>query len=104
MVYETGGVSSFLAGLLASSRSRLYSSSGRVTLPVDGTGGRATSSAAAKPGRDSIDAKTIASIFFICHLPFSRADKLIPRRGPGFRRLIRRPNKEKCRTRGRKHG
>src|ERR1700674_3233948 len=105
MVYGTGGVSSFLAGLLASSRSRLYSSSASVTLPVPGTGGRARSSAAtANPGRDSIHANNIAEIFFTCHLPFSRADKLIPRRGPGFRRSVRRPDKEKGRTWGKKRG
>src|SRR5204862_442624 len=40
-VYGTGGVSGFLVGLLANSRSRLYSSRGRVTFPEDGTGGGA---------------------------------------------------------------
>src|ERR1700674_3961671 len=80
MVYGTGGVSSFLAGLFASSRSRLYSSSGSVTFPVAGTGGRATSSAAAKPGRTSIHANNVDKIFFTCHLPFSRADRLVPQR------------------------
>src|SRR2546430_2759894 len=86
-VYGTGGVSGFLVGLLANSRSRLYSSRGRVTFPEDGTGGRAASSAAAaKPGRTSIHAKNIANSFFICHLPFSRADTLVPRTGPDFLR------------------
>src|ERR1700731_4909862 len=105
MVYGTGGVSSFLTGLLASSTSRLYSSSGSVTLPEAGMGGRTTSSAAAaKPGRTSIHAKTIANIFLICHLPFSRADKLILQKELGFRRSARRPDKEKDRKRGKKRG
>src|SRR2546430_9865651 len=34
-VYGTGGVSGFLVGLLANSRSRLYSSRGRVTFPEE---------------------------------------------------------------------
>src|SRR5437879_7782631 len=64
MVYGTGGVSGFPVGLLANSRSRLYSSRGRVTFPEDGTGGRAASSAAAaKPGRTNIHAKNIANSF-----------------------------------------
>src|SRR6266478_5851379 len=105
MVYGTGGVSGFLVGLLASSTSRLYSSRGSVTLPEAGTGGGATSSAAAaKPGRTSIHAKTITNIFFICHLPFSRADTLVPQKGPDFRRSVRRPDKEKDRKRGKKRG
>jgi len=62
---------SFLTGLLASSRRRLYSSRGSVTLPEAGTGGRTTSSAAAaKPGRTNIHASKIARDFFTCHLPF----------------------------------
>src|SRR6266481_7247422 len=104
MVYGTGGVSGFLVGLLASSSSRLYSSRGRVTLPDAGTGGRTTSSAAAaKPGRTNIHASKIARDFFTCHLPFSRADKLIPRTGPDFQRSIQRRDREKDRMRERKH-
>src|SRR6266852_1043833 len=105
MVYGTGGVSSFLTGLLASSTSRLYSSRGSVTLPEAGTGGSATSTAAAaKPGRTSIKAKNIAKIFFICHPPFSRADTLVLLREPDFRRSIQRPDKETDQTRGKKRG
>src|SRR5438477_10272467 len=81
-VYGTGGVSGFLVGLLANSRSRLYSSRGSVTFPEDGTGGGAASAAAAaKPGRTSIHAKNIAHSFFICHLPCSGADTMVPRTG-----------------------
>src|ERR1700719_4697090 len=105
MVYGTGGVSSFLTGLLASSTSRLYSSSGSVTLPEAGTGGSATSSAAAtKPGKSNIHANNIDKIFFICHLPFSRADTLVPQEGTDFRLVVRRPDREKGRTRGKKRG
>src|SRR5882762_2945650 len=105
MVYGTGGVSGFLVGLLASSISRLYSSSGSVTLPEAGTGGKTTSSfAAAKPGRTSIHANSTENIFFICHLPFSRADTLILRREPDFHRSVRRPDKETDRMRGKKRG
>src|SRR5947207_14499271 len=96
MVYGTGGVSSFLAGLFASSTSRLYSSRGSVTLPEAGTGGGATaSSSAAKPRRTSIPAKASGTIFLICHLPSSRADQLVPRRAVAFRRpLLRRATRE----------
>src|SRR5712692_4897231 len=105
MVKRPGGESGLLMGLLKSSTRRLYSSRGSVTFPEVGTGGRTTSSAAAaKPGRTSIHAKTIANIFFICHLPFSRADTLVPQKGPDFRRSVRRPDKEKDRKRGKKRG
>src|SRR6267154_1814266 len=88
-VYGTGGVSNLLTGLLASSKSRLYSSRGSVTLPEAGTGGGVTSSAAAaRPGRISIQAKKIANIFFICHLPFCRVDKLTLQRELDFQRLV----------------
>src|SRR5882762_5787089 len=94
MVYGTGGVSGFLVGLLASSKSRLYSSRGSVTLPEAGTGGGATSSAAAaRPGRTSTQAKKIANIFFICHLPFCRVDKLTLHMELDFQRLVQKPNK-----------
>src|SRR2546426_3192812 len=103
MVYGTGGVSGFLAGLLASSTRRLYSSRGRVTLPDAGTGGRATSSAAAaKPGRTRIHANKIARIFFTCHLPFSHADKLTLPRELDFHRSVRRPDREKDQMQGKK--
>src|SRR6266446_736115 len=105
MVYGTGGASGFRVGLLASSSSRLYSSRGRVTFPEAGTEGSAASSAAAaKPGSKSVQAKNIAKIFFICHLPFSRADTLVLRREPDFRRSVRRPGRVKVQTRGKKRG
>src|SRR5713101_4796535 len=101
-VYGTGGASGFLAGLLASSTSRLYSSSGRVTLPDAGTGGATSSAAAAKPGRTIIHVNKIARVFFTCHLPFSHADKLTLPRGPDFHRSILKRDREKDRMRGKK--
>src|SRR6267154_1256248 len=103
MVYGTGGASGFLAGLPASSISRLYSSRGSVTLPAAGTGGRASSSAAAKQGRTSTHATIIDKILFTCHLPFSRADRLILEREPDFRRSVRRPSTAKVQMRGTPH-
>src|SRR5580704_12073255 len=97
MVYGSGADSTCRGDLLASSRRRLYSSSGSVTFPGGGTGGRTLSCANAGMLVRNATASTNFFMFifvFIAHLPFSRADNLGRCWEPGFRRLVRKLDRE----------
>src|SRR5580693_2302329 len=91
MVYGNGADSTCRGDLFASSSRRLYSSRGSVTFPGGGTGGTAISC----PNAGTLVRNATArNNFFIAHLPFSRVDSSSRCWEPGFRRLVRKRDRE----------